>query len=67
MTPATRPTREGKVQLTFAISEGTQYRVRNVIIQGNTKIKTTVLREGMELHSGKPFLVNVATPTRIRS
>ncbi len=56
MTPVTRPTHEGKVELTFVISEGTQYRVRNVIIEGNTKIKTAVLREGMELHSGKPFL-----------
>ncbi len=52
----TRPTNEGKIELRFVITEGTQYRVRNVIIEGNTKIKTAVLREGMELHSGKPFL-----------
>ena len=41
------------------ISEGIQYRVRNVIIEGNTKIKTAVLREGMELHSGKPYLAKL--------
>jgi outer membrane protein insertion porin family len=56
VTPVTRPTNEGKVELTFVVSEGTRYQVRNVIIEGNTKIKTAVLREGMELHSGKPFL-----------
>ena len=33
------------------ISEGTRYQVRNLIIEGNTKIKTEVLREGLELHS----------------
>ena len=59
VTPVTRPDNEGKVDLTFVIAEGTQYRVRNVIIEGNTKIKTEVLREGMELHSGKPFLDSV--------
>jgi beta-lactamase regulating signal transducer with metallopeptidase domain len=59
VTPVTRPINQGKVELTFVISEGTQYRVRNVIIEGNTKIKTAVLREGMELHSGKPFLDSV--------
>jgi hypothetical protein len=62
----TRPTNEGKVELTFVISEGTQYRVRNVIIEGNTKIKTAVLREGMELHSGKPFLDSVRNADKNR-
>ena len=66
VTPVTRPTNEGKVELTFVISEGTQYRVRNVIIEGNTKIKTAVLREGMELHSGKPFLDSVRNADKNR-
>jgi beta-lactamase regulating signal transducer with metallopeptidase domain len=66
VTPVTRPTNEGKVELTFVISEGTQYRVRNAIIEGNTKIKTTVLREGMELHSGKPFLDSVRNADKNR-
>jgi beta-lactamase regulating signal transducer with metallopeptidase domain len=55
----THPNNDGKVELTFVVSEGPRYQVRNVIIEGNTKIKTEVLREGMELHSGKPFLVSV--------
>ncbi len=56
VTPVTRPDNAGKVDLTFVIAEGTQYQVRNLIIEGNSKIKTEVLREGMVLHSDKPFL-----------
>ena len=41
------------------VSEGTRYKVRNVIIEGNTKLKTEKLREDLELHSGKPFLMAV--------
>ncbi len=58
VTPVTRPgTDPGQVDLTFVVSEGTRYKVRNVIIEGNTKIKTEKLREGLELHSGKPFVM----------
>ncbi|MGO9462907.1 MAG: sigma-70 family RNA polymerase sigma factor [Isosphaeraceae bacterium] len=58
VTPVTRPgTDLGKVDLTFVVSEGTRYKVRNVIIEGNTKIETEKLREGLELHSGKPFMM----------
>jgi outer membrane protein insertion porin family len=49
----------GEVELTFVVSEGTQYKVRNVIIEGNKKIKTEALRKDLELHSGKPFLMAV--------
>jgi outer membrane protein insertion porin family len=60
VTPVTRPGDDmGKVDLTFVISEGTQYRVRNVMIEGNSKIKTDVLRSDLELHSGKPFMMAV--------
>jgi outer membrane protein insertion porin family len=60
VTPVTRPGADpGQVDLTFVVSEGTRYRVRNVIIEGNTKIKTEKLREGLELHSGKPFMNGV--------
>jgi len=58
VSPVTRTgTDPGKVDLTFVVSEGTQYKVRNVIIEGNNKIKTEVLRKDLELHSGKPFLM----------
>jgi outer membrane protein insertion porin family len=60
VTPVTRPgTDPGQVDLTFVVSEGTRYSVRNVIIEGNTKLKTEKLKEDLELHSGKPFLMNV--------
>ena len=57
VTPVTRPGASlGDVNLTFVISEGTRYKVRNLIFEGNQKIKTAELREGLQLHSGKPFL-----------
>ena len=60
VTPVTRPGVDpGHVDLTFVVSEGTRYKVRNVIIEGNTKLKTEKLREGLELHSGKPFMGTV--------
>ncbi len=60
VTPVTRPGASlGDVNLTFVISEGTRYKVRNLIFEGNKKIKTAELREGLQLHSGKPFLDGV--------
>ena len=57
VTPITRATKGiGDVDLTFVISEGTRYTVRNLVFEGNQKIKTPDLREGLQLHSGKPFL-----------
>jgi outer membrane protein assembly factor BamA len=60
VTPVTRPgTEPGKIDVTFVVSEGTRYNVRNVIIEGNTKLATEKLREDLELHSGKPFMMAV--------
>jgi outer membrane protein insertion porin family len=57
VTPVTRPGNSlGDTNLTFVISEGTRYKVRNLVFEGNSKIKTAELREGLQLHSGKPFL-----------
>lgn len=57
VTPVTRPGKNlGDINLTFVISEGTPYKVRNLVFEGNQKIKTPELREGLQLHSGKPFL-----------
>jgi outer membrane protein insertion porin family len=57
VTPVTRPGSSlGDVHLTFVISEGTRYQVRNLVFEGNKKLKTNELREGLQLHSGKPFL-----------
>ena len=47
VTPVTRSLETpGEIELMFVVSEGTQYRVRNVIIEGNRRIKTEALREG---------------------
>ena len=57
VTPVTRPGNSlGEIDLTFVIYEGTRYTVRNLIIEGNSKIKTEALMEDLQLHSGKPFL-----------
>ncbi|MFO0890999.1 MAG: POTRA domain-containing protein [Isosphaeraceae bacterium] len=57
ITPVTKPGNSlGDVNLTFVISEGTRYKVRNLVFEGNKKVKTAELREGLQLHSGKPFL-----------
>lgn len=47
----------GEIELTFVISEGMQYKVRNVIIEGNRRIKTEALRKDLELLSGRPFML----------
>jgi outer membrane protein insertion porin family len=60
VTPVTRPgASPGQIEVQFVVSEGTQYRVRNVILEGNTKIKSEKLRDDLELHSGKPFMMAV--------
>ena len=56
--PVTRlKEKPGEIELTFVVSEGTQYTVRNVIIEGNRRIKTEVLRKDLELLSGRPFML----------
>jgi outer membrane protein insertion porin family len=56
--PVTRlKEKPGELELTFVVSEGTQYTVRNVTIEGNRRIKTEVLRKDLELLSGRPFML----------
>src|SRR5262249_42310325 len=60
VSPVTRSLENpGEIDVTFVISEGTQYRVRNVIIEGNRRLKTEALRKDLELLSGKPFMLAV--------
>ena len=56
----------GDTKIVIEIFEGTQYKVRNVVIEGNTKIKTETLRQDLELHSGKPFALNVREANKNR-
>ncbi len=67
VTPVTRPgARLGEIDLTFVVYEGKRYTVRDVIIEGNNKIKTAVLKDDLELHSGKPFLQAVRDADKAR-
>jgi outer membrane protein insertion porin family len=60
VTPVTRPGENpGHVDLTFVVSEGTRYKVRNAILEGNSKIKSETLKSDLELHSGRPFMMAV--------
>ncbi|HEV3163677.1 MAG TPA: BamA/TamA family outer membrane protein [Isosphaeraceae bacterium] len=45
----------GDQQLTFVIWEGTQFKVRNIQFEGNKRLTTDQLKEGLLLHSDKPF------------
>ena len=57
VTPRTKAgTNFGELDLTFVIGEGPRFSVRNVTIEGNSKINTNDLKEDLELHSGRPFL-----------
>ena len=58
VTPVTRPGNEPRRDRPDLrhLTRGRGTQVRNVIIEGNSKIKTEMLMEDLELHSGKPFL-----------
>lgn len=45
----------GHRKVTFVISEGPQYKVRNIKFEGTQKIDEATLREGLALHSRQPF------------
>jgi outer membrane protein insertion porin family len=56
VTPVKRPgTPFGNIDLVFVISEGVQYHVRNIKFEGNEKIPTAKLRDGMLLHAGLAY------------
>ena len=56
VTPAKRQgPRVGELDVTFVVSEGPQYKVREIAFEGNEKIATAKLREGLLMHSGKPY------------
>lgn len=57
VTPVTRAGDSlGDVHLTFVVSEGVRYHVRDLVFEGNKRLQEKQLREGLQLHSGKPFL-----------
>lgn len=60
ITSVTRPGANiGDVKITFVISEGVRYKVRNVIFQGNKKLSDAALRQGILMKPGQPILTEV--------
>jgi outer membrane protein insertion porin family len=45
----------GHRKVSFVISEGPQYKVRNIRFEGNDKIPIESLHDGLALHSNQPF------------
>lgn len=59
-TPVTRHgSRVGDLRLSFVISEGPAYSVRDIRFEGQELITEEELREGLVLHSGQPFRDNL--------
>ena len=46
---------QGDVRVTFVIWEDVQYKVRQIRFEGNEKIDTTKLMDGMKLKDGQPY------------
>ena len=46
---------QGDVRVTFVIWEDVQYKVRSISFEGNEKIPTAKLMEGMKLKDGQPY------------
>jgi outer membrane protein insertion porin family len=56
----TRPGPEpGQIDVTFVVWEGTQYKVRNILIEGNELISTASLQEGLKLKGGLAYAENL--------
>ncbi|WP_435017139.1 BamA/OMP85 family outer membrane protein [Tundrisphaera sp. TA3] len=45
----------GEDVITFVIDEGPQYKIRNIIFEGNQKLKDPELRKDLTLHSGQTY------------
>ncbi|WZO96607.1 BamA/TamA family outer membrane protein [Isosphaeraceae bacterium EP7] len=56
VSPVTRTGSDlGDLRIEFVISEGVQYKVRDLKFEGNKKIPSEDLKVGLNLHSGQPF------------
>lgn len=56
VTPITRGGgNAGDIELEYVIWEGPQYKVREIVFEGNKLITEPALREGLVLHSGQAF------------
>ncbi len=67
ISPITKPGSSlGDTRITFVISEGIRYRVRNIKFEGNQKLSDAKLREGLLMHSGQPMLETIKDADRMR-
>ena len=65
VSPVSRPGASlGDREVTFVISEGVQYTVRDIIFEGNEKLTEEQLRDGLALHSNVPFNDNLREADR---
>ena len=56
VTPVTRTTADpGNIHVTFVIWEGVQFKVRAIRFEGNEKVATEKLMDGMKLQKGEAF------------
>ncbi len=54
--PVVRPDANmGDLRVEFVVWEGVQFKIRNIRFEGNKLIPTEKLREGLVMHSNKPF------------
>ncbi|MDR3637668.1 MAG: POTRA domain-containing protein [Isosphaeraceae bacterium] len=56
----------GDMRITFVISEGVRYHVRNIKFEGNKRLTEAKLREGLLLHSGQPMLESLKDSDSLR-
>jgi outer membrane protein insertion porin family len=60
--PVVRPDPNmGDLRVEFVVWEGTQFKVRDIKFEGNKFFTEEQLREGLVLHSGKPFREDLRT------
>ena len=65
--PVTRAGKSlGDVQVTFVISEGVRYHIRNIKFEGNKRLTEAKLREDLLLHSGQPMLESLKQSDSMR-
>ncbi|MEO6809102.1 MAG: BamA/TamA family outer membrane protein [Isosphaeraceae bacterium] len=54
----------GNIDLEFVVWEGPQYKVRNIVFEGNEKITTATLKAGLVMHSGASYSDNLRDADR---
>jgi len=56
----------GDMDVTFVISEGVRYHIRNIKFEGNKRLTEAKLREGLLMHSGQPMIESLKDSDSMR-